>query len=92
VPSTQLKALEEIVDLTIEDPIIRKALQQSRLSILTPKYEDPDILIATSKALYSVTDSKTHSLWSLVISKHFYDYEEDYLSPGLVESIRKSLE
>jgi len=92
VPSTQLKALEEIVDLTIEDPIIREALQQSRLSKLTPKYEDPDILIATSKALYSVTDTETHALWrrvfcSLNRKEGFYK-----ISPILEESTRRSLE
>ena len=92
MPSTQLKALEEILDLTIEDPIIREALQQSRLSKLTPKYEESDILIATSKALYSVTDTETHSLWRRALCMLEVDPYTYPLPPILQESIRKSLE
>jgi len=62
VLSVQLKALEEIVDLTIEDPIIRQALGELSLSKLAPKYKEPNLLISTSRVLHSLTDAKTHYL------------------------------
>lgn len=62
VISTQLKALEEIMDLAIKDPDIRRLPAESRLGHLTPKYRELDVIISTSKAV-SVRDVQTHHLW-----------------------------
>ena len=91
----QLKALAEIVNLTIEDPIIRQALGELRLSTLAPKYKEPNLLISTSRALYSVTDTKTHSLWSPLVLRDtlltFYFIENFRCGSGLEESLQNSL-
>lgn len=65
--STQRKALEEIIDLTIEDPVIHRQLAQSRLSHLVPQYEEPDLILSASRALGSIRNAHTHNIWSFTV-------------------------
>jgi len=96
---TQLKALEEIVDLAIEDPIIRQVLRESRLSKLSPKYGEFNLLMSTSRAICSISDTETHSLWSPLVLRDafegFYCMESNgqFNRPpsGLEESLKNSL-
>ncbi|KLO05754.1 hypothetical protein SCHPADRAFT_713710 [Schizopora paradoxa] len=70
VLSTQLVALDEIITLTIEDPIIRMMLKECDLSCLTPSYGEPDLIVSTSKALGSIENTKIHDDWLSTFSSH----------------------
>lgn len=77
VLSTQLVALDEIVALTIEDPVIRMTLKEFDLNLLSPKYSEPDLIISTSKALGSLENARVHDLWSSVVSSRGRCFFED---------------
>lgn len=63
--STQLDALEEIVDLAIIDPTIREILSSCVTNeMLEPRYSEPVLSIASFKALSSIHDSEVNALWS----------------------------
>ncbi len=66
--STQLKALEEITSLSVEDPFIRSVLVGCNLRALVPKYKEPDLIVSTIKAFGSMEHAHVHELWSGVIS------------------------
>ncbi|KLO05751.1 hypothetical protein SCHPADRAFT_946646 [Schizopora paradoxa] len=70
VLSTQLLALNEIVQLSTEDPIIRIMLKRCNLTKLVPRFTEPDLITSTSKALGSLEDTKIHGIWSLVLSSN----------------------
>ncbi len=73
VLSTQLVALDEIVELTIEDPVIRVTLKECDLSRLSLKYTEPDLILSTSKVLGSLDNGRIHHLWSSLISSREHD-------------------
>ncbi len=56
--------MEELQDLAIEDPTVRRVLAESRLCRLKPEYGEPDLIISSTRALNSITDDRTHHLWS----------------------------
>ncbi|KLO18486.1 hypothetical protein SCHPADRAFT_936160 [Schizopora paradoxa] len=89
VSSTQLAALDEMIDLTIEDPLIRTTLAECDLSGLLPKYKEPDLIISTIKALGSIQYARIHGIWSDVIQVSCNKTDEE-LYPTL-KSIRESL-
>ncbi|KLO10022.1 hypothetical protein SCHPADRAFT_999865, partial [Schizopora paradoxa] len=63
--STQLCALEEMLELTIEDPAIRSILSEaSRVTSITPNYNESELLSAATKVLISASETETHALWS----------------------------
>ncbi|KLO04661.1 hypothetical protein SCHPADRAFT_896860 [Schizopora paradoxa] len=64
VQSTQMKALGEIVKLSVEDPLIREALCQLNAGYRVPNYKEVELSIAISKAIHSMTYSETHELWT----------------------------
>jgi len=68
VLSTQLKALEEITSLSVEDPLIRSILVGCNLRALVPKYKEPDLIVSTIKTFGSMEHAQVHELWSGVIS------------------------
>ncbi|KLO04600.1 hypothetical protein SCHPADRAFT_896911 [Schizopora paradoxa] len=63
VRSTQMKALEEIKTLAIEDPIVCDFLSACNLQHLVPKYREPDLIMATSRAVGCIENAKVHELW-----------------------------
>ncbi len=75
--STQLVALDEIVVLTIEDPVIRTTLKEFDLNLLSPKYSEPDLIISTPQALGSFVNARDHDLWSSVVSSRGRCFFED---------------
>ena len=58
--NNQLIALDEIISLAIEDPLIRAALANCNLNRLATHFAEPDILSATAKALGAVEFSNVH--------------------------------
>jgi len=70
VLSTQLVALNEILELSITDPVIRFILKEFDIYRLSPEYSEPDLIISTSKALGSLENAYVHDIWSSVISSH----------------------
>ncbi|KLO15819.1 hypothetical protein SCHPADRAFT_244812 [Schizopora paradoxa] len=93
VLSTQIKAAEEIFELTVDDPIVRRLLAESRVDRLVPNYREPDLLVVTSKALGSVMDAHTHRLWSiLILDQHLPPNGGGISIPeGLAISLKDSL-
>jgi len=71
VRSTQLKALDEILTLIVEDPYIRSTLAEYLDRRLRPKYGESDVLIATSKVFFSVDSeaTKIHDIWAGVYKR-----------------------
>lgn len=62
---TQLKALEEITALAVSDPLIRRVLDTYRVEeYLSPKYSEPQLRLASAKALISVKNIEVHEVWS----------------------------
>ncbi len=68
--STQLVALNEILELSVTDPVIRFILKVFDIYRLSPEYSEPDLIISTSKALGSLENAYIHDIWSSVISSH----------------------
>ncbi len=76
VLETQLVALDEIIALSVEDPVIRNSLTECDLRRLSPTYGEADLIISMSKALGSLDNAREHNLWSLFISsrgRYFLD-------------------
>ncbi len=68
--STQLKALDKITELSIENNFIREVLGNSPLTrYLSPKYTEAELHWASAKAFLSIQEKEVHSVWS-----HFYHY------------------
>ncbi|KLO06426.1 hypothetical protein SCHPADRAFT_1002353 [Schizopora paradoxa] len=87
VISTQLDALEELTSLAIEDSLIRRILAGCERGYLEPKFLEPELLLASAKALASVKEAETHELWSSVLLRP----DMNMLDPKLEESIKSSL-
>ena len=64
---TQLVALEELTAFPFEDPLLGAILRGCRIDVLEPKYREPDLLVATAKAFGSITNARTHALWSSLL-------------------------
>ncbi|KLO04074.1 hypothetical protein SCHPADRAFT_897309 [Schizopora paradoxa] len=63
VISTQLDALDEIVNLAIEDPLICAILASCDLNRLVTHYSEPDLLLSTERALGAVEFTHVHRVW-----------------------------
>ncbi len=62
---TQIRALEEITTLAIADPHIRRVLDTYRIErYLSPAYSEPQLYLASAKALISVKNNEVHTVWS----------------------------
>lgn len=62
--ATQLEALEAVTILAAEDPYVRQVFAGVLYkSHLAPKYKEPELRIACSKALISIKDNQVHDLW-----------------------------
>ncbi len=60
--------MEEIINLAIEDPLVRLVLARFDLEYyLSSKYRERDLFLATNKALDSIENEKVHNLWSGVL-------------------------
>ncbi len=68
--STQLVALDEILELSVTDPVIRFILKEFDIYRLSTEYSEPDLIISTSKALGSLENAYVHDIWSSIISSH----------------------
>ncbi|KLO08842.1 hypothetical protein SCHPADRAFT_1000667 [Schizopora paradoxa] len=66
---TQLVALEEVTALTIEDPIVKAILKDCRVDSLRPNYREVVLESASDRALSTIRETQTHSLWSDLIVK-----------------------
>ncbi|KLO04426.1 hypothetical protein SCHPADRAFT_947702 [Schizopora paradoxa] len=73
IKSNQLIALGEIVELAIEDPQIRIILASCDLDRLATHYEEPDVLIATTRALGAVEFSIVHHVWAPILSLQSFE-------------------
>lgn len=57
--------MEEIIDLTIENPLARMVLAEHNIDhYLASKYRERELSLATSKALDSIENEKVHNLWT----------------------------
>lgn len=69
VLATQLKALDEVTTLAIEDPYVRQALADVlHDSYLVPKYKERELHTLCSKAIISIKDNEVHEFWSRLSS------------------------
>ncbi|KLO12150.1 hypothetical protein SCHPADRAFT_941480 [Schizopora paradoxa] len=93
VLSTQLKALDEIVKLSMEDRLVREALSQLNAGHLVPKYKEVELSIAISKAIYSISHMETHEIWTWFLSviKQPFRYLNHFITPEQFDSLKKSL-
>ena len=55
--------MEEITELAMEDPIVRKALQKCKAGRLRPKFKERELFIAVSRAVISVDNIEIHEIW-----------------------------
>lgn len=63
--ATQLKALNEVSALAIEDPYVRGLLVGVRSHpYLLPKYKESELYLSSIKAVISIKDNEIHELWS----------------------------
>lgn len=68
IRTNQFEALEEIINLAIEDPHARIVLAHHDIGhYLTPMFDEPDLVLSTSRALGSIENADIHSLWSGVL-------------------------
>ncbi|KLO19911.1 hypothetical protein SCHPADRAFT_46400 [Schizopora paradoxa] len=75
VHSTQIKALAEITDLAMEDPLIRATLCACNLGQLVPSYKEPDLIMATMRAVGSIENAEVHELWTGALLQSRGDFE-----------------
>lgn len=68
VHSTQRSALEEMLRLVIEDPLIHLTIKGSNLQKLDLHYNDSDVLLSTARALGSAELAHIHDIWSYALS------------------------
>ncbi len=67
--------MEHIVCLTVEDPHARAKLAERDIShYLTPQFDEPDLLLFTSRALGAIKYTKVHDLWSGVLLGRLSEY------------------
>ncbi len=84
--------MEEIINLTVEDPLVRAVLAGCDLRCLIPKYKEPDLIISTSKVFGSIENAGVHRLWSDAITS--FQANEDFVSPPpdrICEALRRTL-
>ncbi|KLO15817.1 hypothetical protein SCHPADRAFT_244654 [Schizopora paradoxa] len=92
--STQIKALDEIIDLATQDPVVRREFAGSKLGYLALRYNEPYIRTSTSRALSSITEVQTHDIWSGLISSLLPNKcgsQWSYPHADMMESIKMSL-
>ncbi|KLO04596.1 hypothetical protein SCHPADRAFT_947589 [Schizopora paradoxa] len=68
VIDTQFVALEEIINLALEDPLVRAVLANSDHNRLITHYVESDLLVATTKALGAIEFNNVHRVWAPVLS------------------------
>ncbi|KLO10300.1 hypothetical protein SCHPADRAFT_525922 [Schizopora paradoxa] len=68
VVGNQLIALEEVIELSMKDPRIRAIFARSDLDHLITHYNEPDILMATQRALGAIEFSSVHRVWAPILS------------------------
>ena len=57
--------MEEITALAVADPLIRRVLDTYSVDrYLSPKYSEPQLRLASAKALISVKNNEVHEVWS----------------------------
>ncbi len=79
--STQFQALEDIINLAIEDPLARVMLAQHDVEhYLASKYKEQDLFLATSKALNAIENEKVHALWSGVLLGRMSEFPEEVVN------------
>ncbi|KLO06943.1 hypothetical protein SCHPADRAFT_1002030 [Schizopora paradoxa] len=89
--ATQLQALDEIVDLVTFDAVVRAIFLESSLDLLVAKYKEPDLITATARALSCVNDTKTHTIWSDLISQSQCVHEGIQLNDSYWASLKNSI-
>lgn len=61
----QLRALDEVTALAIEDPYVREVFAGFICdSYLAPKYKETELYISSAKALVSIKDIEVYEFWS----------------------------
>ncbi|KLO08599.1 hypothetical protein SCHPADRAFT_944316 [Schizopora paradoxa] len=97
VQLTQLKALDEIIELAVEDRAVRCTMRHCSTGHLVPKYEEQELYVAISRVKISLENSETHEMWSLFRARVDYIYSNwtSYLfhkeMVALVVALRNSL-
>ncbi|KLO07297.1 hypothetical protein SCHPADRAFT_1001765, partial [Schizopora paradoxa] len=72
--STQLKALDEITALSVENNFLREILASHQLKkYLSPRYSEPELHWASAKAFLTIQEKEVHSVWS-----DFYHFAEQH--------------
>ncbi|KLO07531.1 hypothetical protein SCHPADRAFT_1001605 [Schizopora paradoxa] len=72
IASTQFRALEEIINLTIEDPLVRFVFAELNIDrYLDAKFEESNLILASSRAIGSIRAAQVHDLWSGVLLGRF---------------------
>ncbi len=81
IRTNQFQAMEEIINLAIEDPHARVVLAGHNIDhYLTPKFKEPDLILSTSRALGSIENSKVHGLWTGVLLGRLSEFNEDIIT------------
>jgi len=63
--ATQIRALDEVAALAIEDSCVREVLATALSnSYLLPKYKETELHISSVKAVISIKENAVHELWS----------------------------
>ncbi|KLO08601.1 hypothetical protein SCHPADRAFT_893754 [Schizopora paradoxa] len=92
VRATQLKALEEIISLSIEDRLVRNILLNFNIGKLAPNYKESDLFNSISKAIVCVEETETHELWSSYhVLAECMDWRGPALPYSILDPLKKSL-
>ncbi|KLO06424.1 hypothetical protein SCHPADRAFT_933077 [Schizopora paradoxa] len=83
--STQIAALDQVTALAIEDSLIREMFAECQLENLDPKYDEPDLLTASAKALSSIKEAATHEFWSKIILQSEPVLDRDFIRNSLTD-------
>ena len=61
---TQLRALEEVIEIAFSDPYVRNALSRCRIDRnITPNFREPELHFASAKAMICIEEVEVHSLF-----------------------------
>lgn len=91
--NNQLVALDEIVDLAFEDPLIRAILASCNLNRLITNYDEPDHIMSAVKALGAIEFSDVHRIWSETLSCRYVGrFRTRRVSPKFSKERLKALE
>ncbi|KLO12130.1 hypothetical protein SCHPADRAFT_435370 [Schizopora paradoxa] len=91
VQSTQLEALYEIMELSMQDRVVREILLNLGIKRLIPNFKETELALAMSKTIYFVENTEIHELWDRLYFSGYSRYGYSSVESEDVKLLKKFL-